>query len=138
MKTEINILLAEDNDEVRELIHTNLEELTIHNIHPKIKEAKDGEEAFYHLLKNKYDLIITDLGMPLLDGRELLRLLKTEQTLNYGTPVVVISGNVRDLDIMPDDEIYTIEKPFDLVRFDKFIKMIVAGSQDFNRPSLES
>ncbi len=138
MSAEINILLAEDNDEVRELIHTNLEELSIHNIPPKITDAKDGEDAFYHLLKDKFDLIITDLGMPLLSGRELLSLLKKEQTLNFETPVIVISGNVSDLDILPDDEIYAIEKPFDLMRFDKFVKMILAGHKDFSQLSLDA
>jgi CheY-like chemotaxis protein len=131
MSKEINILLAEDNDEVRELIHANLEELSIHGIHPKTTEARDGEEAFKYLLQDKYDLIITDLEMPLLDGRELMSLLKKEQTLNFETPIIVISGNVSDLNIQADDEIYTVEKPFDLIRFDRFVRLIIAGHEKF-------
>ncbi len=51
--------------------------------------AADGEEASGLLASWHPDLVLTDLNMPRLDGRELLRRV---HTVLPGTPVIVVSG----------------------------------------------
>lgn len=57
----------------------------------KIDEAKDGLEVHALLTENSYDLIITDLNMPEMNGLELLRLISKDPSMN-STPVVVITS----------------------------------------------
>lgn len=62
-----------------------------------IEEAKDGLEVYALLSEEKYDLIITDLNMPEMDGMELLDRISKEPTMNT-TPVIVITsaGNAEE------------------------------------------
>jgi len=70
------VLLAEDEEGVRGLVHTLLEELgyTVH-------EASNGAEALelYGKLNGKVDLLITDLIMPKLGGMDLIAQLKAKR-----------------------------------------------------------
>ncbi len=65
------ILIAEDNDLSRE----NLAELLTANGHEVVAVA-DGQEAMAAFGEDKYDLVVTDLRMPRVDGLELLKFLK--------------------------------------------------------------
>lgn len=57
--------------------------------------AADGEEAIEKLRAGRYDAIITDDQMPLMDGIELVRHLRDGGSYTR-TPVIVISGQVTD------------------------------------------
>lgn len=129
----LKVIIAEDNHEMRDLMAVNLEELVVDNMHIKITEVDNGKDAYSKILENDFDLIITDLAMPMLDGRQLIRLLKNEKTINFKVPIIVISGDVSHLDIQPDDEIYTVEKPFTLERFEKVVRMIMHGTIKINQ-----
>lgn len=51
--------------------------------------AKNGKEAYDFLNKNKYDLVLTDLMMPQVNGLEILSHIKTS---NATLPVIIISS----------------------------------------------
>lgn len=55
--------------------------------------AKNGEECLEMCEKNKYDLILLDLMMPVMDGIECLKRLRADET-KYGHPIVVALTNV--------------------------------------------
>jgi CheY-like chemotaxis protein len=55
--------------------------------------AGNGLEAISLFLTGAYDLVITDFQMPLMNGRELSRLVKEQSP---STPVIVISGLCDD------------------------------------------
>jgi DNA-binding NtrC family response regulator len=55
----------------------------------EVRTASDGREAFDMLLNNHYDVVITDLHMPLMGGRELLE--KISQ-LKADTVTIVLTG----------------------------------------------
>jgi two-component system KDP operon response regulator KdpE len=77
----------------------------------QILEATNGKTAL-ELLSNEPDLIILDLGLPDIQGHELLRMIRAR---NEGVPVVVLSsrgdeaGKVQALDFGADDY---VTKPF--------------------------
>ena len=79
-----NILVAEDNDLGRE----NLAELLRSDGH-KVKAVSDGKQAMSLVVEDKYDLLITDLRMPNVDGLELLRVVKD---MNPDNLVIMITG----------------------------------------------
>lgn len=58
--------------------------------HEDIDEAVDGGQAYDMLQKRHYDLLITDLNMPKMDGKQLLKKVKTDKNLNY-LPVLMVT-----------------------------------------------
>src|SRR4051812_49870134 len=68
------ILVADDEPGLREFITDSLE-LDEHTVVP----AKDGREAAKLLDERGFDLVLTDLKMPGLDGMALLRKVRAEQ-----------------------------------------------------------
>ena len=78
------VLVVDDNQAVREVLSKTLAFWGYH-----VTLAANGHEAGALFLTNSYDLVITDLEMPLMNGWELSRLIK-ERSPN--TPVIVVSG----------------------------------------------
>jgi len=57
----------------------------------RIMEAKNGVEALSILKTDSIDLVFTDLNMPVLDGEQLLKRMKSSPKL-FDIPVVVITS----------------------------------------------
>ncbi len=57
-------------------------------------EARNGEEAWQILQHVRVDMIITDLNMPVLDGRMLLERIKTTPAAS-STPVIVVTSTTN-------------------------------------------
>jgi|ERR1051326_3356437 CheY-like chemotaxis protein len=99
------ILIVEDN-----LSHQKITEYVLkhNNVRGKFCVVRDGQEALDYLFrKNAYsdiatsptpNLILLDLNLPKRDGREVLKLIKTEPSLRE-IPVVIVSTSDRQEDI---------------------------------------
>lgn len=62
-----------------------------------IRLAKHGKEVIEMVQKQRYDLIILDIIMPVMDGMECVRILRSmSDNINQHVPVVAISGNARN------------------------------------------
>lgn len=84
--SEYNVLIVEDSPTMRQLICFALKRL--HEI--RIIEASDGVDGLKKLSAEKFDLIFTDINMPIMDGLKLVSLLRNDA--NYKeTPIVVIT-----------------------------------------------
>lgn len=105
-KIPITILICDDDEDDRMLTQQALEDAHISNA---IKFVEDGEELLDYLyqrgkfggeigLAPRPGLILLDLNMPKLDGREALRVIKDDPTLS-DIPVVVLSTSRLDEDI---------------------------------------
>ncbi len=86
------ILVADDQSTTRHLLTYMLGKAN----HTVIT-AENGEDAIERLSNAKFDLLITDIYMPHVDGWELLRRIREQDDL-VSLPVIVFSaGNLRDL-----------------------------------------
>jgi two-component system OmpR family response regulator len=92
--------------------------------------AKDGAKADHLLSQTDYDAIILDLGLPKLDGLEVLRRLRRRNTR---TPVIILTARddvedrVAGLDLGADDY---LAKPFDLTELEARLRALIRRSHD--------
>ncbi|MBW1854785.1 MAG: response regulator [Deltaproteobacteria bacterium] len=101
------ILVVEDEEDVRHLLRDILIDAG-HNV----EVANDGHEGIEVFKKKKFDLVFTDLGMPVMSGWEVAKKIKS---INREIPVVLITGWNVELDSseMNDSGInLIIHKPF--------------------------
>jgi two-component system chemotaxis response regulator CheY len=54
-------------------------------------EAADGVEAWRKLAATSYDIVITDINMPLLDGLKLIALIRARESPHRAVPIIVIT-----------------------------------------------
>lgn len=106
-KIPITILICDDDEDDRMLTQQALEQAHIAN---DLRFVEDGEDLLDYLnQRGKYagenglaprpGLILLDLNMPKVDGREALKLIKTDLALRE-IPVVVLSTSSLDEDIV--------------------------------------
>ena len=105
---EKTILIVEDDANIRELLHLYLEQEGYH-----IESAQDGAEGLRVFRRVHPDLVLLDLMMPVMDGTQMIRELRTFSK----TPVIVLTakGEVLDkvtlLELGADDY---LTKPFEM------------------------
>jgi two-component system chemotaxis response regulator CheY len=91
-----HILIVEDSPTMRALLGAALEGL---DEPVKITEAESGFEALRALPRDRYDLIVTDINMPDINGLELVSFVKKNAAYRE-IPLVIVSteGSSRDRD----------------------------------------
>ena len=88
-----------------------------------ILSANDGIAALAIARERRPDLVITDVMMPGLDGRELRRLIRSDPELT-GTRVMLMSA-VHKLDLREHGEDVFIRKPFDIDALDEAVQRLL-------------
>jgi chemotaxis family two-component system response regulator Rcp1 len=126
----IEILLVEDNAADARLTREALREGCVAN---RLSHVSDGIEALAFLRrKGRYhdaplpDIILLDLNLPRMDGREVLAELKQDPVLRL-IPVVVLTTSEAEEDILRSYELHAncyITKPVDLEKFFSIVRSI--------------
>jgi GAF domain-containing protein/anti-sigma regulatory factor (Ser/Thr protein kinase) len=102
-----SILVIDDDDDVRQLVS---DALTAQG--HTVTTASGGREGLMHLQTVRYDLVITDLGMPDLNGWEVARAVKVSRP---DTPVLLLTGWADVVDPSAGRGVEgIIKKPFDV------------------------
>ena len=83
-----NILVIDDDGTMREMLVQLLKHAGY-----KVKSAADGKRALKLLDAHTFDLIVTDLVMPEIEGVDLIQVIRT---LNKSVPIIAISGGARN------------------------------------------
>ena len=83
-------LIVDDSATMRNMIKAVISEMGITCI-----TAQDGEKAFRQCETQRYDIIITDINMPHMDGIELIRQLRESEHSKF-TPILVITTEGGD------------------------------------------
>lgn len=117
------ILIVEDDANIEHLVSFKLK-----NSGFTVFTAKDGKKALDFLASNSVDLIITDMMMPVMDGKELiLRLKKEPKTASI--PTIMLTSRTLEKEIVEafslgvDDY---IKKPFSPQELVARIKTVLA------------
>jgi two-component system, chemotaxis family, response regulator Rcp1 len=121
------ILLAEDNGNDVELTRQGFKKCKLLlNLH----HVKDGVECMAFLRKEgKYstaptpDLLLLDINMPRMDGREVLAEMVADETLN-AIPVVVLTTSAQDEEILKMYKLRCSSYIIKPVDFDQFLHVV--------------
>ena len=91
-----HILIVEDSPTMRALLTSALEDL---DSPVKVTEAESGFEALRKLPHGRFDLIVTDINMPDINGLELISFVRNNASYR-SIPLVIVSteGSERDRD----------------------------------------
>ena len=129
---QIEILLVEDSPGDIRLTQEALADAKIHN---RMSVVNDGIQALEFLRNEgdnpdapRPDLILMDLNMPRMDGRECLEKIKADEKLK-SIPVVILTTSEAERDIAQSYQLQAncyISKPVDL---DQFIEVVAAIEQ---------
>ncbi len=122
--TDVNLLLVEDNT-----INQKIVVLSLKNYIKNIDVANNGKEALDKFGTSRYDIILMDVQMPVIDGfLATKKIREIEATTNSHTPIIAITANAlhgdreKCLDAGMDDY---ISKPFQVEVLVEKIKQLL-------------
>lgn len=121
-----HILVVDDDPSIRKFVSANLLARQY-----DVKTAKNGLEALQIFSQEKFDLIILDIMMPLMDGFEAARQIKDKSQ----TAIIMLSAKdgesdkIRCLELGADDY---MTKPFSLNELLLRVKVVLRRTQDAN------
>jgi len=131
------ILVVDDEVDILELVCYNLEESGYRTI-----RVETGEEAIEQVRKTHPDLIILDLMLPGINGLEVCRILKNDQSTG-GIPIIMLTARGEESDIVTGLELGAddyITKPFSprvlLARINAVIRRPRSIGQDKRKETL--
>ena len=88
------ILVVDDEAGIRELLSMELES---HGY--QVQTASNGEEALERLRAQKFDLVITDMMMPRLDGMGLAKAMRADERLAK-VPIIMLTAKSGAMDVI--------------------------------------
>ncbi len=133
----LQVLVADDDPFNLQLIKTILDKWEVEATY-----CQDGEEAVRHIQDHTYDLILTDINMPEMDGIALTKFVRSLDHLKKSTtPILALTANVIESDIIKyrnsgiND---TILKPFnELELLEKIRRLITPNQQPYKLDDLK-
>jgi CheY-like chemotaxis protein len=126
----VDVLLVEDDP--GDVLMTQ-EAFADHKVHNRLHVVSDGVEAMAFLRKEgSYadvptpDLILLDLNLPKMDGREVLAAIKEDEKLR-SIPVVILTTSEAEEDVLRSYSLHAnayVTKPVDFERFIEVVRRI--------------
>ncbi len=93
--TDLKFLIVDDFSTMRRIVRGLLKEMGCNNA----DEAEDGAVALNMLKGSKYDFVVSDINMPNMNGFELLKAVKADESLRH-IPVLMVTAEARKEDIV--------------------------------------
>lgn len=124
-RTKYRILIVEDEDEIRQYLRDEL------SGEYRIKECRNGKEALEYILKEKPDLIISDVMMSEMDGITLSRKIKQNININH-IPIILLTAKSKTEDRLEGLEIGAdayLVKPFNTDVLKQTISNLIANRE---------
>jgi len=84
-KMKKNILIIDDSESIRELVSTGLE-----NAGYSVIKGVDGQDGLEKLKEGKFEMIITDLNMPIMDGIQFVKEVRSLDEYKY-LPIILLT-----------------------------------------------
>jgi CheY-like chemotaxis protein len=127
---QIEVLLVEDDP--GDVLMTR-EALEVHKVTNQLHVVHDGADAMSFLRREgdyesapRPDLVLLDLNLPRIDGREVLQAIKSDPAL-ANIPVVVLTTSEAEEDVLRSYSLHAnayVTKPVDFERFIEVVRQI--------------
>jgi len=88
-------LVVDDFSTMRRIVRGLLKEIGFDDV----EEAEDGVAALAKLKSQPFDFVICDIGMPIMSGIDLLRMVRTDAALRH-IPMLMVTAEARKEDIV--------------------------------------
>jgi DNA-binding response OmpR family regulator len=129
---DISILIADDEEEIANLIAIHLEKEGYH-----VLKASDGQEAIRVVETRSIDLLILDIMMPIMDGYEVTRRIREKHNM----PIIFLSAKTSDFDkvqglVIGADDYMT--KPFTPIELVARVNAHLRRFMKLNQPKIEN
>jgi two-component system chemotaxis response regulator CheY len=95
MTTDTRFLIVDDFSTMRRIVRNLLKEIGFANA----EEAEDGQIALNMLKSTKFDFVVSDINMPNMNGFELLKSIRSDDSLK-GLPVLMVTAEAKKEDIV--------------------------------------
>lgn len=124
MKPEKKALIVDDCSVTRDLIARTLG--LIDQGIGTIYHASDGEEGLEVMERHAVDLLFLDINMPVMDGREMIRRIRSHRN-GARLPILVISSesNRQQIRIFEDQEACFVHKPFTVEQLAEAVRKLI-------------
>lgn len=120
---DFKFLIVDDFSTMRRIVRGLLKESGYVNA----DEAEDGVVALNMLKNNKFDFVVSDINMPNMNGFELLKAIKADDTLKH-IPVLMVTAEARKEDIVLAAQTGAagyIVKPFTKATLEEKVTLII-------------
>ncbi len=121
---ELRILVVEDDPSVRRILVLQLRARGF-----LVESAVDGSEGFARLRESPPDCVLLDLMMPVMDGFELLKRIRTLDRTS-GIPVVILTASEDEKHRMRGRQYLAdayLNKPFDIEELERVIRRLAGA-----------
>ena len=115
-------LIVDDDETVRETLSWILTGMEIGVI-----TARDGKEALNMFQKHDFEIVLTDLNMPNMDGMALAGHIKE---WSPQTPIILISGDIKKSTVLFRSQVdYVLHKPFGIDELETAVQKTLAKAE---------
>jgi len=126
---KLHVLIVDDSSVMRKIVERSLRQAGLEL--EEVKEASNGAEALTEVQKGSFDLILSDINMPAMDGLEFLRNLANVPSAK-SVPVVMITtegSEARVVEALSVGARGYIRKPFTPEQVKERVAPLVGGGQ---------
>ncbi|MDX6304941.1 MAG: two-component system, chemotaxis family, CheB/CheR fusion protein, partial [Blastocatellia bacterium] len=123
--TAKSILVVDDSRETTEMLTTLLK-----TEGARVASARNGEDALRLVRENNFDLVISDISMPAMDGYQLLQEIRAISTAKK-VPALALTGYGRSADIeraRAAGFAQHLTKPLDIARLLEIVRELTEGN----------
>ena len=123
MSAEPRFLIVDDFSTMRRIVRNLLKEIGFGNA----EEAEDGAVALNMLKASKFDFVVSDINMPNMNGFDLLKAIKADESLR-NLPVLMVTAEAKKEDIVLAAQTGAngyIVKPFTKATLEEKVQKIV-------------
>jgi len=127
--SKLRVLIVDDSSVMRKIVERSLRQAGLDI--GEVLEASNGAEALAEVGKGKFDLILSDINMPAMDGLEFLRGLAGVESAK-GVPVVMITtegSEARVVEALSVGAKGYIRKPFTPEQVKERVAPLLGGGQ---------
>jgi len=133
-KTKYRILIVDDEDDIRKYLVSEFSEFY------RVKSASNGKAALDIILKEKPDLVISDVMMPEMDGITLCKKLKSNININH-IPIILLTARTSDQDKAEGYDTGAdayIPKPFNVELLKKQVANLITNRERLEQKAIDN